>query len=529
MPAQPAKSLSDWPPRPPPLHLAGAHLLALILVLVFMPHAASGAVLDVTAGFVYRADSGVANYLTFTRLGAGVSVSDRGAPILISGAGCAYTDLALAHEVLCALDPSTVDIDVGDRDDRVTLAPAAIACQRGDCFASVTELGPGNDQFYVAFPNPDRRTSREVVNGGDGSDHIETGEGADSINGGPGNDTIAGGPDYDPLNGFDDDGISGGPGDDSLDGGPDEDGLSGDEGADTLIGGGGNDSLESGPGEDSLSGGLGNDQLESRPDNFGDDTVDGGPGNDRGGVAPPCPVQECAQSNGSDTFIGGPGSDVMGYGWFTAPVSVSLDGIANDGLAAEGDNVLPDVESVSGGEGADTLIGNEDANVLAGGYGLGSDRLEGRGGNDQLFGGEGATWCEGGPGHHRVVGSAGSDAAPGGAGDDELTGHDGRDSLDGGGGNDVVAGEDLIGLSRTTPSGADDVLNGGDGDDVVMGGPGTDTVGGGAGDDRLDSPTLGQFPNERTSYNFGDDTLDGGPGNDLHVSGIVCFTVGCAQ
>ena len=67
------------------------------------------------------------------------------------------------------------------------------------------------------------------------------------------------------------------------------------------------------------------------------------------------------------------------------PVTVTLDDdVYNDGAAGEGDKVLADVENVVGGEVGDTIYGSSFTNVLWGG-----------GGNDKLFGLDGADLLDG--------------------------------------------------------------------------------------------------------------------------------------
>jgi Ca2+-binding RTX toxin-like protein len=105
---------------------------------------------------------------------------------------------------------------------------------------------------------------------------------------------------------------------------------------------------------------------------------------------------------GRDDYFGGPGFDTVDFRYSTVNLTVRLDGLANDGEAAERDNVRGDVEAVIGGTGDDLLVGNDADNTLIGGDG--DDRIIGNGGNDTLLGG---------------------------AGLDKLSGGDGRDLLDG--------------------------------------------------------------------------------------------------
>jgi Ca2+-binding RTX toxin-like protein len=65
------------------------------------------------------------------------------------------------------------------------------------------------------------------------------------------------------------------------------------------------------------------------------------------------------------------------------------------GTAGDVDQIRS-IERVTGGDGNDTLIGNEVANVLNGFFG--DDQIEGKGGDDRLRGGRGNDSVEGGDG-----------------------------------------------------------------------------------------------------------------------------------
>jgi len=107
----------------------------------------------------------------------------------------------------------------------------------------------------------------------------------------------------------------------------------------------------------------------------GNDTVDGGPGDD-----------ELDGGPGADVLNGGTGSDAVLYDGSTG-VTVTLDGVANDGVAGEGDNVGADVEDIFGADGPDKLDGSSAANTIDGN--AGDDRISGGSGNDAIFGGDG--------------------------------------------------------------------------------------------------------------------------------------------
>jgi Ca2+-binding RTX toxin-like protein len=252
--------------------------------------------------------------------------------------------------------------------------------------------------------------------------------------------------------------------------------INGGEGDDTITGSGLADTINGGADADRIDGAAGNDTLNG---DSGDDTFVGGAGN--------------------DTFTGAAGTDTADYALRSAPVTVSLDNVANDGATGETDNVKTDVENVTGGSGNDALIGTTTANVLAGGPG--ADSLDGDTGNDVLDGGTGADDFTGGAGTDTVTyagraapvtvvidgvqgdGEAGEnddvhtdvETVIGGADDDVLTGSALADTLSGGPGEDVLHGE-----------GGADTLNGEDGDDTLEGGAGGDTQSGGAGFDTAD-------------------------------------------
>jgi Ca2+-binding RTX toxin-like protein len=371
---------------------------------------------------------------------------------------------------------------------------------------SVPNWPPPGDHVY---------DDTEVIIGGSGDDVLGGDSRANEIDGGPGDDFIDAGAGNDV--------VAGGPGDDHLVGGDNED---------TITGGAGDDLLEGGNGSDTLSGGAGADSLDGGPL---DDDLDGGAGPDR--------------------LTGGGGSDRADYGARDAPVSVTLDGQADDGEAGEGDNVADDVHTLAGGSAGDFLVG-----------GTGDDILQGNGGDDVLAGGpSGNDRFTGGPGMdttsyaaetapvtatlggtggahgesdtidtEAIVGGSGDDWLHGNGGANVLDGGPGDDHLDGAGGADVLRGGPgtdradysarrapvRVVLGGAAPSGApgeDDVLapdvegaEGGSGNDVLLGdgdpnellgGDGADTISGGGGDDALVGGK-------------GADRVDGGAGAD---------------
>ena len=181
-------------------------------------------------------------------------------------------------------------------------------------------------------------------------------------------------------------------------------------------------------GADVLFGMQGNDHL------FGggmDDTLKGG--------------------GGADELDGGEGIDTAVYDDSDAGVIVSLLSGSGSGGDATGDD-LNSIENLRGSFYADTLLGNNERNVL---HGLnGTDTLKGYGGDDRLWGGPDNDFLYGLNEHDVLYGEDGHDTLDGGA--------DG-DLLFGGGGNDTMYGGP-----------GDDYLNGGASADTMIGGPGND-------------------------------------------------------
>lgn len=86
-----------------------------------------------------------------------------------------------------------------------------------------------------------------------------------------------------------------------------------------------------------------------------------------------------------DVLSGGAGFDKLSYAHSAdGDLTVTLDGVANDGLPGENDNIPTDFEHISLGDGDDTFVGNDlPATVFGGG---GNDSITGGGGRDRLHG-----------------------------------------------------------------------------------------------------------------------------------------------
>lgn len=270
--------------------------------------------------------------------------------------------------------------------------------------------------------------------------------------------------------------LVGGLGDDSLSGDFGNDSLLGDEGDDTLLGGSGDDTLDGGADDDSLEGGSGDDQFIM---GAGNDTAIGGDDQDT------FALQDGFGTDVIDGSEGGTDLDTLDASSLTNPINVVFDG---DESGSFNDVVLPgnsgtfsNIEAVTGSTGNDTIDATLSglAQTLSGGDG--ADSVLGGGGDDSVEGGTGNDTLGGGGGADTINAGTGDDSVDGGSGADSIEGGIGQDTLVGGAGNDTLNGGD----------GPDD-LQGGDDADLINGGSG-DVVDGGEGGDDNDTLFLGTF------------------------------------
>lgn len=150
--------------------------------------------------------------------------------------------------------------------------------------------------------------------------------------------------------------------------------ATGGSGGDTLLGSDFANTLAGGAGDDTLRGNGGDDALQG---GAGADTLDGGAGN--------------------DALDGGDGVDTASYAASTAGVKVSL-AISGYQATGAGNDSLTGIENLTGGAGADLLVGDG-----------GDNRLDGGAGADKLLGDAGADVLVGGGGRDVLLGGAGGD------------------------------------------------------------------------------------------------------------------------
>jgi Ca2+-binding RTX toxin-like protein len=153
-----------------------------------------------------------------------------------------------------------------------------------------------------------------------------------------------------------------------------------------------------------------------------------------------------AGGTGDDTINGGPGSDTISYADRTSGI-VNCSLLATCGILTESDvfntvSMMPDIENIRGGDGADNLTGNTAANIIWGG--VGADTINGGDGSDTIYG------------------QAGNDIIHGDNDDDIIAGGDGTDTLAG------DAGNDLVDATEETTAAADTAVTCGSENDVVL-------------------------------------------------------------
>jgi Ca2+-binding RTX toxin-like protein len=314
-----------------------------------------------TTAIVVSAKPGETNLITVRQVPGGIAIDDAGAPLtgacqatatgrLCRGAFFGAVDVYLGdgNDTLQQDYTGAVVAGAGNDDIRVTKDYYTLVGNEGADRLDATGAA-GASVFYAGRTAPVSATVNGIADDG------EAGEGDNLIG------AISG--------------ITGGEGSDNLVAGP---------ATRSLVGNGGNDMLLASTGRSDLLGGTGNDQLLG---GNGTDFLQGGPG--------------------ADFLSGGDGLDEVNYGG-DAPLRLSIGDGANDGAAGEGDDIRSDVESLTGGQGDDVLIGDDGRNRLIA-YG-GQDVLRGEGGPDRLYGWDDGDELDPGAGLDQVY--AGSEDLP---------------------------------------------------------------------------------------------------------------------
>lgn len=445
---------------------------------------------------------------------------------------------------------------------------------------------------------------------GDGGNNVLNGTpSADEIFGYGGNDTLLGRSGADTLHGGSgDDVLDGGGGRDVMDGGSGDDtvtyanfarvwvnlatgvvnfygeplpseqlisieGAIGGAGNDTLIGSNSRNVLHGGAGSDLLDGGIGADALfgddgrDGLYGGYGSDTLDGGAGSD--GLYGDS--QDTDEFGGY--FDGVPNAvvialqkpDTVSYALETAALTLVLHPFSPGTATLAGSNDVDSLygfQNAVGGDGADSITGNSEDNLLVGSRGNdtlrggdGDDTLVGNAGTDRMMGGAGSDWVDysentnalrlnlatqfvsfpGTPWSSESFSSI--ENATTGSGNDTLFGNGAANILDGGLGADRIsggAGSDTVsyrshagavsvdlagGIGTVVATGVRDTFNsienatGGAGNDVLRAAAAGSVLDGGAGNDTL----TGASGSDTFHLTAGSDVIQGGAGSDTVV------------
>ncbi len=473
-----------------------------------------------------------------------------------------------------ASETGTIIIDLAAI-DITGYSDASIGSGKTDRLVQVENIvaGTGNDALSGnSFANN--------LSGGDGDDVITGRDGNDTLAGGAGTDTLS----YDYADSGltvdlqtttvtaaagDTDSISGL---ENVIGSNFNDNLLGTVGVNVLQGGGGNDTLSGRGGGDVLDGGSGNNwvsyavavgsvilDLSTATDGQGyrtvstagdaddrikniesvigssfadtitgdsaNNTVLGGGGADI--IATAGGDDVVRGEAGNDTMDGGTGTNTLTYAYTNTPIVADMSVVDGSGyytlnLGAESD-LAKNFAILRAGGGADTITGDNNANVIYGG--TGADTLTGGAGNDTLYGEAGVNVLSGGANDDTLIGgdsgntlsgNDGNDVITGGTGTDTVDGGLGVDAMTGGGGTDTLTWQSLTGgnaiirldLGNATDyQGSVDTYSGfsayvgtNNGDTITLS-AGTDTVTGGTGADLINA-------------NTGTHVLNGGTGID---------------
>jgi Ca2+-binding RTX toxin-like protein len=195
---------------------------------------------------------------------------------------------------------------------------------------------------------------------------------------------------------------------------------------------------------------------------------------------------------GNDELDGGLGNDTVSFAGVTAPITFMIGDATvtyKNGSISETDT-LTGFENVIGGSGADALTGDNGDNVIDGGAGTASDKLDGGAhsvsGDILSFGSStaaltldlnAAVISTGVNAGWQLIGGdfvKSFEGLRGGSGADKLTGDGGDNVLQGGAGNDTISGG--AGINTLFGDLGNDTFIGGAGIDAFYGGDGLDTV-----------------------------------------------------
>jgi Ca2+-binding RTX toxin-like protein len=187
--------------------------------------------------------------------------------------------------------------------------------------------------------------------------------------------------------------------------------------------GGPNGTFNGGSGDDTLVGGQQNDAFH------GDTGVD------------------------SVAYVGISAASITRTANVTAALPTGVTQTTGNGQAGENDSIFPDVQGLTGGNGDDTLTGNDAANTIAGSAPPGTPSVD-----------------------PQPSGTESTDTINGAGGDDTLVAGDSGTVNGGEGADSIVGGRSVTNLTTVNGGNGDDTLASGPGDDDLIGGAGANTL-----------------------------------------------------
>ncbi len=390
-------------------------------------------------------------------------------------------------------------IDGGDGSDTVDYRYSSAALV-GSLEAQYLTSGDSSDNL-ISIENIIASEFNDDLFGDSQNNRMEGRSGRDVLTGLDGNDNLNGGDDNDQLFGdAGDDQLIGGNGSDQIFGGAGNDGLDGGEGNDRLVGGAGDDWLVDSRGADNLDGGDGTDYADFSTSttsifaSLSQKTANSITSNNEAVIfySSLNSIENLQGSHFDDIFEGddnsnvingGAGADFVSYDYLFTEYSVEANLFTGQATVKDNNTLVLDtdtlisIENLTGGSGNDTLIGNDQDNVLFGGDG--ADRLSGGGGNDVIYAELGTDLLiDGGAGEdmlhvffnsgniqndqkqisfdgssgfinfENITGSDFSEKITADANDNRIDGGKGNDFIFGGGGNDILIGGEGINYIR---------------------------------------------------------------------------------
>jgi Ca2+-binding RTX toxin-like protein len=238
-------------------------------------------------------------------------------------------------------------------------------------------------------------------------------------------------------------------------------------------------------------------------------SIDGGGGND---VLTGAGLGDTIFGNtGNDLIAGGAGNDLLIGGVGTDTVSFVGEALTGARINLESGSVLSSLGTLLDNLSEFEVVFDSDGSNEITGFANAASRLEGRGGNDTIFGGSAADTLLGGDNDDIIAGGAGVDSLDGGSGIDTLdmisepgfTGGTidlanermgigspfetiiGFEAVFDSDGSNIIFGSGASAL-RLEGRGGNDTITGSSSADTILGGLGNDFIRGGAGVDSLD-------------------------------------------